>query len=69
MVRILSGRCDSFYDTRTTVSSEGGGSVGGAGRGEGQHVEGEGLPAEGVATPGLDGGNTEAETVQRCTPP
>ena len=47
------------------ISSEGGGSVGGAGRGEGQHVEGEELPAEGLATQGKDAGNAEAEAVQR----
>ena len=51
------------------ISSEGGGSVGGAGREEGQHVEGEELPAEGVATQGIDGGNAEEEAVQRRTLP
>ena len=47
------------------ISSEGGGSVGGAGRIDGQHVEGEGLPAGGVEAPGEDDGNAEAEAVQR----
>ena len=47
------------------ISSEGGGSVEGAGCEEGQHIEGEKLPAEGVATQGMDSGNTEAEAVQR----
>lgn len=47
------------------ISSEGGGSVGGTGRSDGQHVEGEGVPAEGVAAQGGDGGNAEAEAVQR----
>ena len=43
--------------------------VEGAGREAGQHVEGEELPAEGVATQGMDGGNAEAEAVQRRTLP
>ena len=51
------------------ISSEAGGSVGGAGRGEVRHVEGEELPAEGAATQGKDGGNAEAEAVQRHTLP
>ena len=46
-----------------TISFEGGGSVGGAGRSDCQHVEGEGLSAEGVAVQRADGGNAEVEVV------
>ena len=51
------------------ILSEAGGSAGGAGRSDGQHVEGEGLPAGGVEAQGEDAVNAEAEAVQRRSLP